>query len=78
MQYVLLSWWFNFDTGFTEHLLRSFVKSAPLKSALHEGQVETTMDNLDCYEERVNNYIMWNRSQPIEQHALQNNPGYPL
>ena len=33
--------------------------------------------NLDCYEERVNNYIMWNRSQPIEQYALQNNTGYP-
>ena len=36
------------------------------------------MDSLDCYEERENNYIMWNRSQPIEQDALQNNPGYPF
>ena len=39
MQYVLLSRWSNFDTGFTEHLLRSFVTSAPFKSALHEDQV---------------------------------------
>ena len=36
------------------------------------------MDSLESYEERENKYIMWNRSQPIEQDALQNNPGYPL
>ena len=35
------------------------------------------MDSLDCCEERENKYIMWNKSQPIEQDALQNNPGYP-